>query len=140
LLDDTARKKVVNNLVYANVAIGVGLGVPKMIGIMYDRVWNGVYVKRGVPIRYLSKPFHIDDGPPIIIGEIDTSFGVLEELNRRYESHIARGVIRPPEIEPATWLMHYYNVHKALPHDSLAARPAALASQNYFEGSRAMAL
>jgi hypothetical protein len=142
ILDDTARKQVVNNLVYANVAIGVRLGVQKMIGIMYDRVWKGVYVKRGVPIRYLSKPFHIDDGPPIIIGEIDTSLKVMAELHRRYERQIGQGTIRAPHIDPATWLMHYYHVHKALPLDyhPLASRPPALSSQRYHDDPRALAL
>jgi hypothetical protein len=75
----------------------------KMLGIMYDRVWHAVYVKRGVPIRYLSKPFHVDDGQPIIIGEIETSPAILDELKRRYADELAEGTIRAAQVEPSTW-------------------------------------
>ena len=111
--DSAVRKAIVDNLVYANVEIGVRLGVYKMLGIMYDRVWNAVYVKRGVPIRYLSKPFHVDDGQPIIIGEIDTSPAILKELKRRYAEQLAEGTIRAALIEPSTWMLHYHHVHKS---------------------------
>jgi N-acyl-L-homoserine lactone synthetase len=111
--DPAIRKAIVDNLVYANVKIGVRLGVHKMLGIMYDRVWNAVYVKRGVPVRYISKPFHVDDGQPILIGEIDTSPAVLVELKRRYAAQLADGTIRPPAIEPSTWMLHHHHVHKS---------------------------
>jgi N-acyl-L-homoserine lactone synthetase len=109
------RDLILDNLVYANVELGMRLGVKKMLGIMYDRVWNSVYMKRGVPISYISKPFYVDDGLPIIIGEIDTSEAVLAGLNQRYADQIANNLIKPPEIEPGTWLMHRYHVNKTLP-------------------------
>ncbi len=111
--DPVIRRTIVDNLVYANVEIGVRLGVYKMLGIMYDRVWNAVYVKRGVPIRYLSKPFHVDEGQPIIIGEIDTSPAILDGLKRRYAGQLAEGIIGAAQIEPSTWMLHYHHVHKS---------------------------
>jgi N-acyl-L-homoserine lactone synthetase len=111
--DPAIRKAIVDNLVYANVEIGVRLGVYKMLGIMYDRVWNAVYVKRGVPVRYLSKPFNVDDGDPIIIGAIDTSPTVLVELRRRYADQLSDGAIQPAHIEPSTWMLHHHHVHKS---------------------------
>jgi N-acyl-L-homoserine lactone synthetase len=133
--DPAVRKTIVDNLVYANVEIGVRLGVHKMLGIMYDRVWNAVYVKRGVPIRYLSKPFHVDDGQPIIIGEIDTSPAILDELKRRYEEQLAEGTIRPAQIEPSTWMMHYHHVHKsgAFQPKPIPDQPITVASQRQVE-------
>jgi N-acyl-L-homoserine lactone synthetase len=113
--DDVLRKSIVDSLVFANVEIGVQLGVSRMIGIMYDRVWNSVYRNRGVPVRYLSKPFHVDDGQPIIIGEIDTSPEVLAGLEARYASEIASGHIVSCSIDPATWLTHYYHVNQSIP-------------------------
>ncbi len=129
------RKRIVNNLVYANVEIGVRLGVHKMLGIMYDRVWNSVYVERGVPIRYLSKPFHVDDGQPIIIGEIDTSPAILDELKRRYAGQLAEGTIRAAQIEPSTWMLHYHHVHKTrvFPPDPIPAQPVTAGSQRQIE-------
>jgi N-acyl-L-homoserine lactone synthetase len=111
--DQAVRKAIVDNLVYANVEFGVRLGVHKMLGIMYDRVCNAVYRKRGVPVRYISKPFHVDDGQPIVIGEIDTSPAVLAEVRRRYAGQLADGTIRPAQIEPSTWMLHHHHVRKA---------------------------
>ncbi|MEW4569524.1 acyl-homoserine-lactone synthase [Tautonia sp. JC769] len=113
--DAARRKAIVDSLVYANVEIGVRLGVERMIGIMYDRVWNSVYRERGVPIRYLSKPFRVDDGPPIIIGEIDTSAVTLAGLAGRYSREIEAGLIVPAAIESATWMMHFYHVNRSMP-------------------------
>jgi N-acyl-L-homoserine lactone synthetase len=133
--DPAMRKAIVDNLVYANVEIGVRLGVHKMLGIMYDRVWNAVYVKRGVPVRYISKPFHVDDGQPIIIGEIDTSPAVLIELRRRYADQLAHGTIRPAHIEPSTWMLHHHHVHKSgkCQPESMPNQPFTAASQRHIQ-------
>lgn len=133
--DADIRKVIVDNLVYANVEIGVRLGVHKMLGIMYDRVWNAVYVKRGVPIRYLSKPFHVDDGQPIIIGEIDTSPAILDALNRRYADQLVEGSIRAAQIEPCTWMLHYHHVHKSgmLHPAPIPKQPITAASQRQLQ-------
>src|SRR5262249_995530 len=60
--DDDLRGIILDNLVYTNVELAVRLGIRKMVGIMYDRVWKSVYVERGVPIKYLSMPFTVDGG------------------------------------------------------------------------------
>lgn len=140
--DPTVRKTIVDNLVYANVEIGVRLGVHKMLGIMYDRVWNAVYVKRGVPIRYLSKPFHVDDGQPIIIGEIDTSPAILDELKRRFADQLAEGTIRAAQIEPSTWMLHYHHVHKSgtFQPKPIPDQPITAASQRQVELMQTAAL
>jgi N-acyl-L-homoserine lactone synthetase len=65
---DPLRDTIVENLVYANVELGVRLGIRKMVGIMYHHIWQAVYCKRGVPVRYISEPFQVDDGLPVIIG------------------------------------------------------------------------
>lgn len=142
IADPAIRKLIVDNLVYANVEIGARLGVHKMLGIMYDRVWNAVYVKRGVPIRYLSKPFHVDDGQPIIIGEIDTSPAILDELNRRYADQLADGTIGAAQIEPSTWMLHCHHVHKsgAFQPEPIPDQPAAAAPQRQSELMQTAAL
>jgi N-acyl-L-homoserine lactone synthetase len=43
--------RILDSLVYASVELGVRLGVKRMVGIMYDGIWNKVYRKRGVPVR-----------------------------------------------------------------------------------------
>jgi hypothetical protein len=113
-----------------------------MLGIMYDRVWNAVYVQRGVPIRYLSKPFHVDDGQPIIIGEIDTSPAILDELKRRYADQLAEGTIRAAEIEPSTWMLHYHHVHKSgrFQPKPISDQPITAASQRQVELMQTAAL
>ncbi len=113
------REIVLDNLVYANVELAVRLGIKKMIGIMYDRVWNSVYLKRGVPINYISEPFQVDDGLPVIIGEIDTSPVVLDRLNERYLNKLNSGIIIPAHVEVGAYLMHYYHVHKTLPLNAM---------------------
>jgi N-acyl-L-homoserine lactone synthetase len=138
--DPVMRKAIVDNLVYANVKIGVRLGVYKMLGIMYDRVWNSVYVKRGVPVRYLSKPFYVDDGEPIIIGEIDTSPAVLVELKRRYAEQLADGTVRPPQIEPSAWMLHHHHVHKSGVVQPLLEMPVAPASRRRVQAMQTAAL
>jgi N-acyl-L-homoserine lactone synthetase len=141
IADPAIRKIIVDNLVYANVEIGVRLGVHKMLGIMYDRVWNAVYLKRGVPVRYLSKPFHVDDGQPIIIGEIDTSAAILGELKRRYAGQLAEGAIRAAQIEPSTWMLHYHLVHESrfLQPTAIPDQPVTAASQGQIELMQAAA-
>lgn len=124
---DPLRDTIVENLVYANVELGVRLGVRKMVGIMYHHIWQAVYCKRGVPVNYISGPFHIDDGQPVIIGEIDTSPEVLDKLNERYADKLAHQVIRPPQIEPNTWLMHYYHVNRRLPRPTMMEKRHMLA-------------
>ncbi|HZU38345.1 MAG TPA: acyl-homoserine-lactone synthase [Gemmataceae bacterium] len=135
IADPAMRKTIVDNLVYANVEIGVRLGVHKMLGIMYDRVWNAVYVKRGVPIRYLSKPFHVDDGQAIIIGEIDTSPATLDELKRRFADQLADGTIRAAQIEPSTWMLHHHHVRKSgvLQPELIPDQPSTAAPQRPIE-------
>jgi N-acyl-L-homoserine lactone synthetase len=107
------RDIVLNNLVYANIDIGVRLGIPHMIGIMYDSVWNSVYRKRGVPIRYLSEPFHVDDGPPIIIGEIQTDIAVQSALRRHYQQQFANDNLSFAEIDDLTLLAHRHHVSQS---------------------------
>lgn len=113
--DNPLRDTVVENLVYANIELGVRLGVKKMVGIMYHHIWQAVYCKRGVPVKYISQPFHVDDGLPIIIGEIDTSPEVLANLNDRYADKIEKGLIKSPSIEYNAWMTHYYHVNKQVP-------------------------
>ncbi len=139
--DLAMRKRIVDNLVYANVEIGVRLGVHKMLGIMYDRVWNAVYMERGVPVRYLSNPFHVDDGQPIIIGEIDTSPAILGELKRRYAGQLAEGTILAAQIEPSTWMLHYHHVHKSrvFPPEPIPNQPVTAGSQRQIEVVQATA-
>jgi N-acyl-L-homoserine lactone synthetase len=139
--DPAMRKRIVDNLIYANVEIGVRLGVHKMLGIMYDRVWNAVYVKRGVPIRYLSKPFHVDDGQPIIIGEIDTSPAILDGLKRRYADQLAEGTMGAAQIEPSTWMLHYHHVHKSgvFQEERMPDQPVNAASPRQIQVAQAAA-
>ncbi|MBI1275611.1 hypothetical protein GC177_06530 [bacterium] len=123
--DNAMRETVLDNLVYNNVELAVRLNVPKMVGIMYDRVWTSVYRNRGVPIRYLSEPFHVDDGPPIIIGEIITTGDVLDDLNRLYSDRIEQGLIRPATIDPGTLTAHqklvqrHYDTYEPLPRETV---------------------
>lgn len=116
---DPLRDTIVENLVYANVELGVRLGIRKMVGIMYDHIWQAVYCKRGVPVNYISEPFQVDDGLPVIIGEIDTSPDVLGHLNERYADKLASQVIRPPLVESNTWLMHHFHVNRRLPRTAI---------------------
>ncbi len=83
---------------------------------MYDRVWESVYRKRGVGITYISKPFHVDDGLPVIIGEIDTSERSLTALNLYCADKIKQKLIAPPNVEVGTWCTHYYHVNHSLPN------------------------
>jgi len=113
--DDALREIVLDNLVYANVEIGARLGIRKMIGIMYDRVWESVYRKRGVPVSYISDPFHVDDGQPIIVGEIDVSEEVLCRLRKRYAFELLQNVIKQPHIASGTLLTHQSRIQRSLP-------------------------
>lgn len=113
--NDPLREIVLDNLVYANVEIAVRLGIKKMVGIMYDRVWESVYRKRGVPVSYVSDPFYIDTGQPIIVGEIDVSESVLNQLKERYAYEISQSVIKQPYIDPGTWMTHYSRINKMVP-------------------------
>lgn len=106
------RNVVLDSLVYANIEIAARVGITKMIGIMYDRVWQSVYRERNVPITYISNPFHVDDGPPVIIGEIDTSLDTLEQVSYRLRDALRRGDVSKPLVDSGTLLAHYYHVNR----------------------------
>ncbi len=110
--NDPARHLILDNLVYGLVELAFRLGIKRIIGIMYREVFRSVFEKRGVPIRYLSERFKVDDGPPILIGDFDVAIG-MANLNRHFAAELCSGLIVPAQVDAQTLLAHQCHVQSA---------------------------
>ena len=110
---DPARKLIMDNLVYGLVALAFRLGIKRIIGIMYKGIWRIVFEKRGIPIRYLSEPFKVDDGHPILIGDFAIDANCMANLNRLFAAELSSGLIVAPQVDEGTLLAHRCHVARA---------------------------
>lgn len=102
-LSKEQRRHILHALVLSNVDMAVRIGFDAMIGIMSDAVWTSVYRRRGLDVRYLSRPFRLDENDPVIIGLVpmqtrhlaklretcDVDMHVDPELLRLHRAHAA---------------------------------------------------
>ncbi|MBP6750360.1 MAG: hypothetical protein KA144_12025 [Xanthomonadaceae bacterium] len=102
-LPQPMRRRIRDALVLSNVEMAVRIGFDAMIGIMSDAIWTSVYRRRGLDVRYLSRPFRLDDNDPQIIGLVqmearhlamlrqscDVEMHVDPELLRLHRAHAA---------------------------------------------------
>lgn len=102
-LPQQMRRRILDALVLSNVELAVRIGFDAMIAIMSDAIWTRVYRRRGLDVRYLSRPFRLDENDPVIIGLVsmqadhlaalrqtcDVEMQVDPELLRLHRAHAA---------------------------------------------------
>lgn len=97
-LSKEQRREVLHALVLSNVDMAVRIGFDAMIGIMSDAVWTSVYRRRGLEVRYLSRPFRLDEHDPVIIG--------LVPMEERHLATLRQHCDVENRVDPALVRMH----------------------------------
>ncbi|MFZ5638899.1 MAG: acyl-homoserine-lactone synthase [Pseudomonadota bacterium] len=84
-LSKEERRRILHALVLSNVDMAVRIGFDAMIGIMSDAVWTSVYRRRGLDVRYLSRPFRVDENDPMVIGLVSMKEHHLAALRQHFD-------------------------------------------------------
>lgn len=75
------RRRIVRELLLAQMEFGLQEGINSYIGIMPPKLWKKVFVENGWPVRDMGPTFHIECYRyPVTVGEFQVSAAIEREI------------------------------------------------------------